>query len=1301
MLAAQYSHLKGYQANCGKVSARRTLAFFFRSTDFKCTHCTSEARLLGLMQRTEDNREVRRLVNVKLVLSLLFKCMRMWISDVHDSKMQKLPRVILKFIPTKTFSDEHVTTERMHRAFAECGDVEWLEGYRHIAVIGIFFVFDDDDANIDDENVQRGDDADAPEYHYDAANVNDVFNRVWKDNFELHSKRCAAKLRSDFKGSQQLSVVEADYHNVLSGNLDGSGYKLDEPNGQDMSEIPKNAEHIFSILQQFNSIKQVPQVMDRAECVQMHRLMGVNHGPDVMRRILRRRGYGDVDWNALVVADVDVRGGHAWNLDGPFVHVMSSENFTSAHFERSVQPRFDERVPTNGVEAVRPAPRVAPRGLPQDVARLERDPAHDFVVPRRRGAFGGPSRDPGAGSDEEQLRRLLTFATGNARDGVEGDRMDVDDDELENPTTDQARVIYDSGIFDPHGLHDAMCRQAATEGERVISGMHVASVVLKEIVDSCRAELAATRATPAQMRRDFESRQDSWLRNWYMCVVTGNLPMSVALKKAIAPFLHMLARDFRRPPGEQRSLNHPRVPYTYGHRLTAGMQYVAMTWEFMDRAVNVQSLHALAMQMHFCLSAVFCQKWQSNNKRLPHMWVCGVHQVGKSYVMEEVSRVTLPDAMRNLVTGQTPGSYFPSNQYTGCDEEHCTYFAELYNEMPPNLVGMKNGDDERVAKLKAALTGDGMSHKRLVPGVDHRGERGGFMPETVKIFPRYLIIALMNQPYHRIPNAVRSRATPHEAMKVPRGKQDTMSDRTRGNYVKHFPQMTFDVCVRARMYALGERLRDPSAAYDGTDAEAQMNVRARHTVLTVLYAIAVRLRVCRGPSMKEVKRRHGSFKRVLDKLGLTLEDPSRRMADVYSMAYAHTMHAAVWRALSSDRSAVPDEATQFTPQFFREVDKCAVCSSSVALYSFSTLVVSLMSKPVRMILFFAGAQCADNGQVLIHPTDMAADDADVDTRYCIVQSTFEARDRTVAPKHAQQAILARFARAVVGYYADPRNSRRHNSDKLESEYVEGILATLLTQQHKDVKSNSLITPMRWVQEESGISLAVSVSHVPENPATATLDDDAFDVRNIMRECVTSNVRCQRLLYNDHARVVAANNDVTHLPQYPKYYDVPQHDAECAIMRVEHETCDDALEQMCRDAKAPVPDPAQLRERLTLSRQAVRDREEAADAQDGMVDPFLMCRTDFGCTCFRSAKLRATHGTDATPEALRDYVFRRDPIPEDVAFDTRMRYYHVPDALADADTRLAYHPTLGATDEATTRDYPARDVRRSASDLHGA
>eukprot|EP00854_Cymbomonas_tetramitiformis_P000245 gene245-430_t len=254
-LNAKYNHIKGQQVQNGKISARRTLSFFFRATDFKCTHCMSEARILGLMQRTEDASELRRLVNVKLMLSLLYRSMRMWIGDVHAKQLLRLPRVIFKFIPYKSFSNAHRTVENMHRAFEECGDVQWLEGHRHIAVIGIFFVFDEDGEAANENN---DDDGHAPEYLYDAGCVNEVLNRIWRDNYTLHVNRCKAKTRTDFRGSQQLSMVEADNYNVLCGNIDGSGYELDRPNGQDMSEIPNNAMDIFNVLQQFNRIPPVP-----------------------------------------------------------------------------------------------------------------------------------------------------------------------------------------------------------------------------------------------------------------------------------------------------------------------------------------------------------------------------------------------------------------------------------------------------------------------------------------------------------------------------------------------------------------------------------------------------------------------------------------------------------------------------------------------------------------------------------------------------------------------------------------------------------------------------------------------------------------------------------------------------------------------------------------------------------------------------------------------------------------------------------------------------------------------------------
>ncbi|KAK3241553.1 hypothetical protein CYMTET_48670 [Cymbomonas tetramitiformis] len=1034
--------------------------------------------------------------------------------------------------------------------------------------------------------------------------------------------------------------------------------------------------------------------------------MGVNHSPRVMRRILQSRGFTDVDWTQVVVTDTDARGGHAWNLDGPFVLEMSPEDFCCAHMERAVQPRFDARVPVHrhdpGVTNM--GRRVERGGAERTAQELELDPTHVYRVPSRPGASAAAPRT--FADDHALLQQMTTFRTQAPSAGQPSERRSDDDDDdddamdiddLGDDAMETNGIIASTGVFDPHGWHDAMCKQASTEGERLISSLHIGSVVLNRVVAARRGSIERECGGDLpRARRRFDAAQDSWLRNWYMSLMSGELPMSVALKRATEPFIGMLSRDLRKNPGDRNSLNHPRAPYTYGWRLTSGMQYVAMTWEFMDRAVNINSLHALAMQMHFCMSSVYCQKWKSNNKRLPHMWVCGVHQVGKSYVMEEVSRVTLPDAMRNLVTGQTAGSYFPSNQYTSCDEEHCTYFAELYNEMPPTLMGLRNADDDRVAKLKAALTGDGMSHKRLVPGVDSRGERGGYMNETVKIFPRYLIVSLMNQPYYRIPNALRSRATPHEAMKVPRGAVSTVCERARGSYITHFPQMSFDVPFGDAPQRLGERMRNPRANFKCEDAELLMSLRARHTVLVILYAVAVRLRVCRGPSMKEVKMRQRNFERVLERLGFTLEDPSRRLADLYSMAYAHTMHAAVWRALSSDRSLVDASARQFTPELFREVDKCAVCSSSVALYSFSTLVNSLMSKPIRMILFYAGQQCVQHGQEPLHPTDTALDDADADTRYCIIHSTFEAKASSVPPKAAQEVILKRFAASVVGYYSDARVARKHSTDKLESEYVEGLLNTLLTQPHKDARSDSLITPLRWVQEESGMSLAVTSSHVPEDPTTATLENDALDVHSIMRACVTSNVRCQRLLYNDHARTVGEGGRLTQLPQCPKHYDVPQHDAECAIVRVEEELDDDALLRQLVDAGVGVRDRNTLRADLEESLATVRAREEHA-APGQVVDPFLSCRADYGCTCFRSAGLRHLHASVPSRDVLEQRIAERDPIPEDTAYDVRMRYYyHRPhEAWSDPDTLRAYHPTLGLTDRSPTRDYPVEDIAANA------
>eukprot|EP00854_Cymbomonas_tetramitiformis_P004452 gene4452-5465_t len=491
-------------------------------------------------------------------------------------------------------------------------------------------------------------------------------------------------------------------------------------------------------------------------------------------------------------------------------------------------------------------------------------------------------------------------------------------------------------------------------------------------------------------------------------------------------------------------------------------------------------------------------------------------------------------------------------------------------------------------------------------------------------------------------------------------------------------------------------MRNPRANFKCEDAELLMNLRARHTVLVILYAVAVRLRVRRGPSMKEVKMRQRNFERVLERLGFTLEDPSRRLADLYSMAYAHTMHAAVWRALSSDRSLVDASARQFTPELFREVDKCAVCSSSVALYSFSTLVNSLMSKPIRMILFYAGQQCVQHGQEPLHPTDTALDDADADTRYCIIHSTFEAKASSVPPKAAQEVILKRFAASVVGYYSDARVARKHSTDKLESEYVEGLLNTLLTQPHKDARSDSLITPLRWVQEESGMSLAVTSTHVPEDSTTATLENDALDVHTIMRACVTSNVRCQRLLYNDHARAVGDGGRLTQLPQYPQHYDVPQHDAECAIVRVEEELDDDALLQRLVDAGVGVRDRNALRADLEESLATVRAREEQA-APGELIDPFLSCRADYGCTCFRSAGLRDLHASAPSRDVLEQRIAERDPIPEDTAYDVRMRYYYhrSHEAWSDSDTLRAYHPTLGLTDRSPMRDYPAEDIAANA------
>ncbi|KAK3288670.1 hypothetical protein CYMTET_3888 [Cymbomonas tetramitiformis] len=1308
------TYLKGCLASQGEIPAHRVVGpFVFPMHMFCPVYCASPARILGLYRTRTRQSDERESGNARKVMHLLFRMVAMWVKLANDTRSdyakdferEHLPKVVVKYVCDKS-TDVAEADGRLRALFAS-GASAWLEGYEVFRYMLIFFVFDEAPTVDEEDDEDVDEEAGASSYR---PQVDNCLIDILEENLKTFQHKEDAHLKNTNPASMiQSKRMKIDQQNLFRGHFEHATDALDSEMSTDLSFVPLNCNQMHEIV--FSFLNKEPEVVRVEHLIADEITLRHLFRPDkdYQNRLAHyERACPRIDWTRLLVSQ---EGGRrfAWNLREPYVMQVALSEFSSVVWERSIQPRFfgrnghrveaDTEMESEGGSVGSFAGHELVDSQAEHSSRLEEGSDNESMSETSQG--GGQEPSPTrerAGLD--LLRRLERLASDEgpvpessiakqvcaARYLPERVRLRLERT-LEGAATGSARRVsgrgvapyvrgtvsneYSFGTFDPERLFEKMLEvQRAVGVPNPRSGLYVAREVMGKYWCDFRR---STEDLPwAEARDAYQNRLNALQRSFFVCVLCPRsrrlrelLPMPAALEKGLRPFMRALDDIDPDSEGEQRTLQVPGLKYAHAE-ISVGMNYVADFWAYLDKAVRVNCLHYLGMLLHLCYTSVYATPFDEY-KRLPHVWMSGLHSVGKSFLVDEVVKVSLPEGMTERLNRETPGAAHVSD--TSCTEMHKTYKAKIFSETLLEQMGIgKNSKNvDANAKLKAEMTGDDIMLKR-----SKRNEKtGDYVMEECNPKCRELVVFVMNQPLQMVEPNLQSRGLDLLPARVNRVTHNLMSAKLETPLTRVFGEeyaISDTDAERERERRELDAIREWSTkelrSYGQSDYSCERDVRQRLFYFGAMYQAAVRMRLCFGVDVSEVEGRREAFSKAFMSIPLMTQDKlTRRLEDVKSLAYTLTVHAAVWRVFASADSPHV-RAKLFDPTMLQEVDKNAVCSASVALHAFSAVVRTLINEPMRMMIFYSRyLLLSERGAPPAHPAretaliDNPSSDVILDQEYYVLVSHHKGVSNfTGKGNKADGNVRDTFLHDMLNFFQAPENMRRYGKDTMTVEYARALL--------EDFENTKLFTIRDCVHQGAVCrALCVSKQHAKTEGFSFDdfrMDDDGLLVSRIVEGVFDANTRAQRILLCEPAVFRCAEGPDLHVPQLPQHVDVPVHSASCELMRR--------------------PGEASEMERM-----------------NGVRDPRLLSRGDDGCTCFRSCGFKS-----------QTELMESRPL-EDEAFAKRMLQMRllerVPNGPTDSESLrsryrelvLKHHPTLCVKtssrrelDESTAR-YPVSDA----------
>ncbi|KAK3251181.1 hypothetical protein CYMTET_39474 [Cymbomonas tetramitiformis] len=1289
------TYLKGQLASQGEIPAHRVVGpFIFPMHMFCPVYCASAARIMGLYRTRTRQSDEKESGNARKVMHLLFRMVATWVKLANDTRSdyakdferEHLPKVVVKYVCDKT--TDAVEADGRLRALFASGASAWLEGYEVFRYMLIFFVFDeasDAGRGIDEEEEAAEEEGFASSYR---PQVDNSLIDILEENLKTFQHKEEAHLKNTNPASMMQSKrMKIDQQNLFRGHFEHSTDALDSEMSTDLSFVPLNCNQMHEIM--FAFLHKVPEVVRvehlGADDITPRHLFRPDK--DHQNRLSHyERVCPRIDWARLLVP---TEGGqkYAWNLRNPYVIQVSLSEFTSVVWERSIQPRFfgengyraegDAEVESEGGSVGSIAGHDLIDSQAEHSSRLDEDSDNESMseishggaeepsASRERDGMGllrrlermtddeGPLSESSVAkqvcaarylSERVRLRLERTLGGSAAGSARSAGRRSA-------PTVVRAigTTEFSFGTFDPDQLFEKMLEVQRSVGvPNPRSGLYVAREVMGKYW--CEFE-RTTEDSPWEEAKDaYQNRLNALLRSFFVCVLCPRsrrlrklLPMPAALEKGLRPFMSALDDINPDSESEQRTLQVPGVKYTHAE-LSMGMNYVADFWAYLDKAVRVNCLHYLGMLLHLCYTSVYATPFDEY-KRLPHVWMSGLHSVGKSFLVDEVVKVSLPEGMTERLNRETPGAAHVSD--TSCTEMHKTYKAKIFSETLLEQMGIgkysKNVDAN--AKLKAEMTGDDIMLKR-----SKRNEKtGDYVMEECNPKCRELVVFVMNQPLQMVEPNLQSRGLDLLPARVNRVTHNMMSAKLETPLTRVFGEEyaisdtdTGRERERQRLDEIREWSTKELKSYGQTEYSCERDVRQRLFYFGAMYQAAVRMRLCFGVDVLEVEGRREAFSKAFMSIPLMTQDKlTRRLEDVKSLAYTLTVHAAVWRVFASADSPHV-RANLFDPTMLQEVDKNAVCSASVALHAFSAVVRTLINEPMRMMIFYSRyLLLSERG---VPPTHPARETAFIDNPtsetlldqeyYVLVTHQKGVSNFTGKGNKADSNVRDTFLHDMLNFYQAPENLRRYGKDTMTLEYARALL--------EDFETTKLFTIRDCVHQSAVCrALCVNKQHAKTEGFSFDafrMDDDGLSVGRIVERVFDANTRAQRVLLCEPAVFSCEDETDLSVPQLPQHVDVPVHSARCELMR----------------QPELVPE---------------------VEVMSGIRDPRLLSRMHVGCTCFRSCGFKS-----------QTELMETRPL-EDQAFDKRMLQMRllerIPNGPHDSESlRRVYrllvdkhHPTL--------------------------
>ncbi|KAK3248955.1 hypothetical protein CYMTET_41605 [Cymbomonas tetramitiformis] len=1047
------TYLTGDCRSRGIVPGSRVAGPFVFPMDLLCpTHCGSSAKILGLFRERLNQREEQVSGIAKQMLHLLFRMIATW-SDAADNpkndemSLSDLPAIVTRFIPETATDDPR----ELHERIASQGDAEWLEGYQLFRYMAIFFVFPSatgNDSDTEDDFADAGEDADIFRPY-----VNDVFNIICEENATRFRNIYKAHVSNAHKnGLSAAKKLLSYHHSLMQKDFDATGNALDDETCIDLSYAPVTPGDMHRIVVPFLTANRKMHSCERhtEDHLKLDHLFGPRDSRE-NKLAFYERHYPDVDWRLLIKpSSGGAREGHAWDLNAPFVITIGESDFTLVSWEHTVPPVFraahtmerhpesdppsmvdDESMECDDVEEEEAEDEDewttvrSDEGSPR-VSQLVRDRATE--TPTNSHGSPGDLTDDLEGlhvramaeatdehDDEDDLAFFSRAHMGKrARERVRscmqrrhgatdrgGARPRLSDDLATETGRANAESHISYGFFDPEGIICRVVKRQREVGQLCKqSGMCVARGIMEDYWMDFYNE--TKHLEWRECTAVYHRRLRSLLRNFFMCVMCPKascfrtiMPMPDALAGGLKPFMDALD-EARYQRGRRRdTLQVSGLPYCHS-RLSCGLQYVADFWSYLDKAVRVECLHYMGFMLHLCYTSIYATPFDEY-ERLPHVWMSGLHSVGKSFVVTNVAKVSLPSVMVEQLSRETAGASYISHMTSA--EQLKTYKVKIYTETPLQSMGIGRHcrDTDANAKIKAEMTGDEIALKRSFRNEQtNRYELENLVPKV-----RELLVFVMNQSLYEVEPNLQSRGLDMLPSRMNRVRTNLAAPphqkpcyRAFGNRY-HISVSEHDIAFERECVATARNASTKEmGVYGNAEAICEGNVRARLFYFGALYQAAVRMRLCHGVDMTEVLGRQSAFGETLRRIPLVTPDKlTRRLDDIKSFAYTLTVHAAVWRVFASADSPFR-EAREFDSSMLLEVDKNAVCSSSVALFAFSAVAKSMINEPMRMMLFYGRYVLLRSAiEELRHPArettpiETASDTFVEDTDYYILSNT--------------------------------------------------------------------------------------------------------------------------------------------------------------------------------------------------------------------------------------------------------------------------------------------------------------------------